>query len=160
MEFYKIVLNFMEITISISILLLLILSTKSTQKMTKYLKYLQDLIDILGDGLCSPIHKMLFKEIKNRGIKNPMTYKEQQIFFKEKIFEFYNKDREKAINQLKTIDDPVVKNTFEKRLQESDNVINLLNTIDENTSKEQMEIIMNNIANSINIINNIDKGNL
>lgn len=160
--------DLLAIIVSIFILIMLIGNYKMSKKVTKiindtekqnvkFLKFITGLMEILKDGSCSPIHKMLYDEMESRGPDKIMSIEEQRAFIKRKTMEFYNRDRQKAIDSIKSMQDPILKEKYEKRIQEADNIMTLIDTVDNDTPEEQVRIVMNSIAHSINIIHNIDR---
>jgi len=135
-----------------AILILLIRSLMYRKNVTtiimKRLNYLHNLINVIGAGQCSPVHRALYFEIAKRGVEDPMTDKEEQEFFKKFLYKMFNDNKNIVQERIKEINDPLHKDRIKKQLIEAEYIMTLIDTIDETTSKEQIEVIMTNIIDS------------
>lgn len=116
------------------------------------------LLDIVSQGLCSPIHRFAYDRIREIGYKKDLSIKDVAEIIREKSLEVYNHGRKQMVEWINTIDDPAAKEKYKMRLNEADTVMTLLDTVDDNTSDEQVKIIMTNIMSSIRKMQEIDRG--
>lgn len=149
---FKFYLEIFQTVCYVAILILLIFTLMYRKKeiavIMKRLDYLRNLINVIGAGQCSPVHKALYFEMVKRGVDNPMTHKEEQALFKNILHKLFSDNKKIALERIKETNDPLHKERLEKLLTEAEYIMTLIDTIDEKTPKEQIDVIMTNIIDS------------
>ena len=149
----------LEITFNLIIPILLLLfifiahrQSKQTYKLIKKtnditmknIEHLYILTNILAEGLCSPMHKQMFR----RAFKDGPEATSKNLYsnfedLKEVLFENYSKGRKNLLKEKeKHKGNPKIEEKFQVHITELDNVLNLLSSVDNKTSRGHLQTIM------------------
>jgi leucyl-tRNA synthetase len=131
--------------------------SKTFEKQNKQLEILKEslrhvylLLDMLGNGLCSPIHKALYQKIATLSIdKLPQNEKDLIKLTQEMGLESFAKAQEKISELINTTDDIVQKEKYKLHLRELEGMFNLISTVDENSSEEYKVQVANELKESM-----------
>ncbi len=121
---------------------------KKMESISDRIGHLYTLTRILHNGLCDPLHKMIFAKIYETDPKKcPKNPYENFNVFKEVILENYQITLGKLEELKKQVkEEPKTIEKIDKYINEINNVVNLLSTIDEKSSKDHINNIMYEVS--------------
>lgn len=118
----------------------------SINMLTNRINHLYTIIEILKEGLCSPVHKLIASKILQTSPDEiPKDSAENFELFKKTILDNY----EKVLQSLKECEEkgpPEEKDKFNDNISEIENIINLLHTVDKNSSNDHRVRIMDEVS--------------
>jgi len=119
----------------------------------KRVEHTELLMSILSAGLCSPIHKAIYRRLSEMPVDKAVeATKNKGELFRLMASESFI-DARKVLEKIKVEAPLDKKEEFQLAIDELDGMFNLLSTVDENTSIEHINKIMYDVGVSLNKLN-------
>lgn len=148
MKALKIICDILPPLIMFMGMIIMLKSFTSMQRLLqKQIIHLYNLVGIIANGMCSPIHRSMYMEILQRGYNKPLGKNDGYKLYQEHWDKEYQRNRKNLEKRLSETNDPVEKIRLEKILQALDDSHNMLSTLSPESSDEYAAQVLANVAN-------------
>jgi hypothetical protein len=119
---------------------------KLIQNQNKKINHLQYLLNIVANGICSPIHRQLYIKVLEKGYETLPTNEEFTKIYQDLCFKKYQEERKILIEKIAITTDVIEKDRLSKVLKAMDDSQNLLSTLSSESSQEYTNQVISNVS--------------